>query len=118
MATDDNRNANPSGPGTSKQTPIGQSKASSNDWLGIPKNVELGSQGSRNTPASKYGGDRKEGVLFKGDSAGSPQKDLVQLNAGGSGKPGAPEKMSKGTGQYDGKGDSKDWTKGGFGSRE
>jgi hypothetical protein len=99
-------NSSPSGEGVNKQTPIGQSQASSNAWLNIEGRVEKGTVGSRpNMGADKYGGDKDSGSLFKGNSVA---KDSKEQNSGGN------EKASNNTGQY---GDGK-FTKGGVGSRE
>lgn len=93
--------------GENKQTPIGKSQASGNEWLGIDARVAGGTTGARPDMSARYGGDASSGTLFKGNSAATDNKEL---NSGGG------EKASGGTGQY-GAG-SPGWAAGGVGSRE
>ncbi|SRR6266571_4604058 len=102
-------NSNPKGEGTNQQTPIGQSQASSNDWMNIDGRVAKGTVGSRpDMGADKYGGDKDSGTLFKGSSA-APDGNDRQMNSGKN------EKASNNTGQY---GSDSKFPKGGVGSRE
>lgn len=90
----------------SRVVPLGSGQRSSNSALGIEKRVEAGSAGSRESiAASKYGGDRKQGNLFEGASAGSPSPEM---NSGRS------QKNSSGADEY------KDFSRwqGSSGSRE
>lgn len=89
----------------SNVVPLGTGQKSSNAWLGIDGRIEDGTTGSRpNSSHAKYGGERDEGDLFKGNSVA---KDSKESNSGGN------EKASKTSGQYD---DAP--TQGGVGSRE
>lgn len=100
-------NSSPGGEGVNKQTPIGQSQKSGNDWLGIDARVAGGTNGARPDVSARYGGDVAKGQFFKGNSVATDNKEL---NSGGD------EKASSGSGQY-GAG-SPGWAAGGVGSRE
>ena len=110
---DEGVNADPGGQNVSSAPLIGAAQQSSNGWMGITQeNVTDGSSGPRQGMSMRYGGDRNDGVLFKGTSSGMPSSTLKQVNYQDSG-----EKMSwNSMGQY-GPG-SPNYLAGGFGSRE
>ena len=110
---DDGTNSDSGGSGVSKATLLGQSTPSSNEWLGITEeHVTDGTVGAREGRSMVYGGDREDGILFKGTSANVDSATAKQLNAGMSGE--GNSWASKG--QY-GPG-SPNYLAGGFGSRE
>src|SRR5215472_1564298 len=87
ISLDQGRNADPGGQNASTIPNLGAAQQSSNAWLGISDRVGKGTLGARYTSAAAaYGGDRLEGELFKGNSAGMPAPVLKQVNAQDSGE--------------------------------
>lgn len=109
---DEGVNADPGGQNVSTVPLIGSAQPSSNSWLGIESRVEEGTTGSRPDMSSVYGGDRNDGELFKGTSAGMSSSVLKQVNAQDSGEKNSWNSM----GQY-GPG-SPNYLVGGYGARE
>lgn len=105
---DDGTNSDSSGQSVSKATNLGQSTPSSNAWLGITEeHITDGSVGPREGMSMTYGGDRNDGILFKGTSANVDSSTAKQLNAGMGGEgnswaskgqygPGSPNYLSGG----------------------
>lgn len=110
---DEGVNADPGGQNVSTVPQLGSAQQSSNSWLGITQeNVTDGSSGPRQGMSMRYGGDRNDGILFKGTSADMDSSTLKQVNAQDSGEKNSWNSM----GQY-GPG-SPNYLAGGFGARE
>lgn len=112
-SVDEGRNSDPGGQRVSSVPQIGSAQQSSNDWMGITQEyIQDGSSGPRQGMAMRYGGDRDDGILFKGTSAKVDSSTLKSLNASDNG-----EKYSwNSMGQY-GPG-SPNYLAGGYGARE
>lgn len=109
---DEGVNADPGGQRVSTVPQLGSAQQSSNEWLGISQEyVTDGTSGPRQGMSMRYGGDRDDGILFKGTSAGMDSATLKQVNASATG-----ERNSAATGQY-GPG-SPNYVLGGVASRE